>query len=83
MTQIIRVLRKAASAAMSALPGLIRDAAGLSGVGLVSYGAWLAYPPSGFIVAGLLLLLGVLLNVRAEGAAERLAYERAERERNR
>lgn len=32
-----------------ALPGLIA-------VGLVSYGAWLAWPPAGFIAAGVLLL---------------------------
>ena len=28
-----------------AMPAVVRDLAGLSGVGLVSYGAWLIYPP--------------------------------------
>lgn len=43
------------------LPGLLRDLAGLGGVGLVSYGAWLIYPPAGFIVGGAMLIVGVLL----------------------
>ena len=43
------------------LPGLLRDLAGLGGVGLVAYGAWLIYPPVGFIVGGCLLILGALL----------------------
>jgi len=44
-----------------AVPGLVRDLAGLCGVGLVSYGAWMIYPPAGFITAGLLLVVGSLL----------------------
>jgi len=44
-----------------AVPGLLRDLAGLSGVGLVAYGAWLVYPPAGFIVGGSLLIVGALL----------------------
>ncbi len=44
-----------------AMPGLVRDLAGLCGVGLVSYGAWMIYPPAGFITAGLLLIVGTLL----------------------
>jgi hypothetical protein len=36
----------------------LRDMAGLAGVGLVSYGAWLAYHPAGFIAGGGLLLAG-------------------------
>ena len=43
------------------VPGLVRDLAGLCGVGLVSYGAWLIYPPAGFITAGILLIVGALL----------------------
>lgn len=42
-------------------PGLLRDIAGLSGVGLTSYGAWLVYPPAGFIVGGSLMIAGALL----------------------
>jgi hypothetical protein len=43
------------------VPGLLRDIAGICGVSLVSYGAWLIYPPAGFIVGGMLLTLGTLL----------------------
>jgi len=39
----------------------------LAGVVLVAYGAWLAWPPGGFMVAGLVLL------------ADRLGEERKER----
>ena len=46
---------------LGAIPGLLRDLAGLSGVGLVSYGAWLVYPPAGFIVGGSLMISGALL----------------------
>ncbi len=56
-----KVLARALSGLAAAVPGLLRDLAGLSGVGLVSYGAWLIYPPAGFIVGGSLLILGALL----------------------
>jgi hypothetical protein len=48
-------------AAGRALPVLARDAAGLAGAGLISYGAWLVYVPAGFIVGGVLVLIGVML----------------------
>lgn len=38
----------------------VRDGAGLLGAASISYGSWLIYEPSGFIVAGALLLAGVL-----------------------
>jgi hypothetical protein len=41
---------------------LVRDGAGVAGVGLVSYGAWLAWAPAGYLVAGLLLLAGAVLH---------------------
>jgi len=43
------------------IASLARDAIGLVGIGLVSYGAWLAFRPIGFIVLGVLLLTGVWL----------------------
>ena len=43
------------------LPTILRDIAGLAGVGLIAYGAWLVVPAAGFIVAGVLLLAGVIL----------------------
>ena len=51
------------------VPGLVRDLAGLCGVGLVSYGAWLIYPPAGFITAGILLIVGTLLIALGNRAA--------------
>lgn len=49
---------------------LIADYLGLSGTGLLSYGAWLVYPPAGFIVGGALLLAaGWLLGASAPVAA--------------
>ncbi len=52
-----------------AAPGLVRDLAGLCGVGLVSYGAWTVYPPAGFITAGILLIVGALLIALGNRAA--------------
>lgn len=49
----------------AALP-ILRDVAGISGVGLLSFGCWLAWRPLGFIVAGALLLAGSLLAARAD-----------------
>jgi len=43
---------------------LIRDAAGMSGVALISYGGWLIYEPAGFIVAGSALVAGALLTAK-------------------
>jgi hypothetical protein len=56
----VAALRKAA-------PSLARDAAGLSGCGFVSYGAWLIYHPAGFIIGGLFLMVGAFLTARAKG----------------
>ncbi|MFI4983301.1 MAG: hypothetical protein ACHQIO_23350 [Nevskiales bacterium] len=43
---------------------MLRDAAGLGGAGLCAYGAWLIYPPAGFIAGGVLLLAGAWLSAR-------------------
>lgn len=45
-----------AGVAGTVLGALWRALPGLSGLVLVSYGAWLAWPPAGFLAAGLLLL---------------------------
>jgi hypothetical protein len=42
-------------------PVLLRDLLGLGAIGLIAYGSWLVHPAAGFIVAGALLLVGVLL----------------------
>ncbi len=63
MNAISRGLRALAAA----VPTVIRDLAGLAGVGLISYGAWLIYAPAGFITAGALLLVGAVLMAFAAG----------------
>lgn len=44
-----------------ALPALLRDLAGLAGIGLVAYGAWMIHPPAGFITGGIMLVVGAYL----------------------
>ena len=58
---MMKLLVAAVCAIAAAMPGLVRDLAGLCGVGFLSYGAWLIYPPAGFIVGGTLLIVGALL----------------------
>lgn len=53
---------RGASVAIRGIPDLVRDAVGLSAVGLIAYGAWLIYEPAGYIVGGLLVLIGVIMN---------------------
>jgi hypothetical protein len=44
----------------------VRAVLALAGTGLVGYGAWLHYPPLGFIAAGVLLVaMGLLAALRA------------------
>lgn len=38
------------------LATVLRDAAGVIGAGAISYGAWLAWAPAGFVVGGGFLL---------------------------
>jgi len=45
---------------------LLRDLTGLAGMASISYGAWLTYPPAGFIVAGVLLAGVAFLMARSE-----------------
>jgi hypothetical protein len=65
----MKLLATAVRTIAGVVPGLVRDLAGLCGVGLVSYGAWLIYPPAGFVVGGLLLILGALLIALGSRAA--------------
>lgn len=62
MTPAFTAAVATARAAMAAASLLARDwtpdSLLLAGAGCVSYGAWLIYPPAGFIVGGLLLLVG-------------------------
>ena len=58
---MMKLLATAVRTIAMAVPSLVRDLAGLCGVGLVSYGAWLIHPPAGFITGGILLIVGALL----------------------
>lgn len=60
-------------AALAGAVGLVVGVLGralpsLTGLGLVAYGAWLAWPPAGFLAAGALIL--------ADQVADRLNNER-------
>ncbi len=39
-----------------AVPALLWNIIGLTGMGLIAYGAWLIYQPAGFLAGGVLLL---------------------------
>lgn len=43
------------------IPALIRNLIGLGAVGAIAYGARLIYEPAGFLVAGALVLGGLLI----------------------
>ena len=66
---MMKLLAAAVRNVAMVMPGLVRDLAGLCGVGLVSYGAWLIYPPAGFITGGLLLIIGALMVALGNRAA--------------
>ena len=66
---MMKLLAAAVRNVAMVMPGLVRDLAGLCGVGIVSYGAWLIYPPAGFITAGILLIVGALLIALGNRAA--------------
>jgi hypothetical protein len=52
--------------AVATLPAAIPDALIVAGAGVLSYGAWLVYPPAGYLVAGgLMLVFGVLSALKA------------------
>jgi hypothetical protein len=55
------------AAVRAGLPKVVCDLAGLSGVASIAYGAWLIFPPAGFLVGGALLLAGALLMGRRFG----------------
>ena len=57
------------SRAAAAAGVILRDLAALAGAASVAYGAWLAWPPAGFIAGGLLAMAGAWLLARSGGAA--------------
>lgn len=60
-----RLLRGAAGAAGAVAGAVVRFGPSVLGVGLVAYGAWLAWRPAGFLVAGLLILADQVAGRRA------------------
>lgn len=59
---------KVLKATLSAAPAIARDALGLLGALLLAYGAWMAWPPAGFIVGGVMAIMAAwLLGLRNEG----------------
>ncbi|SHF02100.1 hypothetical protein SAMN02745157_1456 [Kaistia soli DSM 19436] len=42
----------------------VSDLVAIVGVGLIGFGAWLIFPPAGYIVVGSLLLAGAVLGAR-------------------
>lgn len=52
---------KRLSKVLSVLPGTMCDAAGFCGAASVAYGSWLIYQPAGFLVGGVLLIVGGIL----------------------
>lgn len=55
------MLAKIRSWTIANVPVLLRDLAGIAGAASISYGAWLIMPACGFIVGGILLLIGVII----------------------
>lgn len=46
---------------VGALGSFIQDCGMIAGAASVAYGAWLCYPPAGFIVGGALAIAGTIL----------------------
>lgn len=57
-------MRAAIGLVVSAAPAIARDLAAVSGAGLVAYGAWLAYPPAGYVALGAMLLAVSIISAR-------------------
>lgn len=52
------------SGVVNTVPIVVRDVSAIGGAGLIAYGAWLAYPPAGYVVVGLVLLAASILGAR-------------------
>lgn len=50
---------------MKHLSSIVPDALMIGGAAALSYGAWLAHPSAGFVVAGVLMLAAGVLTARA------------------
>lgn len=59
MKSVKAIVRFVADLLIVGTPVLLRDGAVLAGAASITYGAWLIYRPAGFIVGGVLLIIGV------------------------
>lgn len=60
MARLRRTGRAALNAAATGAGHTVRAAPALAGMGLLSYGAWLAWHPAGYLTAGAVLLADVI-----------------------
>jgi len=61
-SRLRQAMNRAASSALANIPDVLI----VAGASSLSYGAWLIYPPCGFITAGALLLLAGILAARKD-----------------
>lgn len=64
MNQYLETLQRGAAAVRAALVRVAPDSLLVGGAVAISWGAWMIYPPSGFIVGGLLSISGGVLLIR-------------------
>ena len=58
-------LKSFCRAVVAVAPVLARDAVGISGAAMIAYGASMIYPPAGWIVGGVMLLVSAWLSAKA------------------
>ena len=64
MNQYLQTLQRGIAAAHVALVRAAPDSLLVGGAAAISYGAWMIYPPAGFIAGGVLLIAGGVLLIR-------------------
>jgi len=64
MNQYLQALQRGADEVRAALVRVAPDSLLVGGAAAISYGAWMIYPPAGFIVGGLLSISGGVLLIR-------------------
>ena len=47
------------------VPVAVRESAGIAGAVLVSYGFWTVYPAAGYVIGGVLLMVGAAFSARS------------------
>lgn len=64
LARVRAAISAAASGMAAVVPVMMRDCAGLAGAAAIAYGAWMIYPPAGYIAGGFLVLAGAVLTAR-------------------